>query len=217
MGHSSNRPSHPWPQLIESVRSTAHTLANTSAPICLVEMAYPSWRGVGGLHQSQEAHVSTTRIQFDNLLNHKTYLDPITRLQAITHNGNANTSHLPHTPPRHSRPPDHLHSCHALDDTANLTIRSRGGGAHCPNPLLATVALNTDQNTTPQYSICCPDSTPDGMKLVDEVVCCKHVSDFEHSCSDADGTLVIPASVTGCDEGWDKESLKGVKFCVKKK
>ncbi len=55
------------------------------------------------------------------------------------------------------------------------------------------------------------------MKIVDEVVCCKHVTDADHpeGCTGATGTLVYPASVKGCDKGWKKKQLKGIKYCFK--
>ena len=67
------------------------------------------------------------------------------------------------------------------------------------------------------YSICCPEITPDGVKLTDEVVCCQHNTDAEHpeGCTGAAGTLVLPASVKKCDKGWEKKELNGIKFCFK--
>ena len=55
------------------------------------------------------------------------------------------------------------------------------------------------------------------MKIVDDIACCKHVTDAEHpeGCTIAAGTFVFPASVKGCDKGWKKKDLKGIKYCYR--
>jgi hypothetical protein len=112
------------------------------------------------------------------------------------------------------------HSTPIDPDTNNsLLKRDRAPGAQCPSPLISTVAINTFEDNSAEFRICCPDSTPDGMHILDEVACCKHVTDAENptGCTVADGTMVLPASVKGCDKGWGKKELKGITFCQKGK
>ena len=107
----------------------------------------------------------------------------------------------------------------SLETKPRLATRDRAPGAKCPAPLLSTVAQNTDQDETNQYRICCPGVTPDGMKILDEVLCCKRVTSAQdpEGCTEAAGNIVYPASVKDCDKGWEKQELKKIKFCKKKK
>ena len=92
----------------------------------------------------------------------------------------------------------------------------RAPGAQCDPGLFSTEALNLllPENTA-DYRICCPGNTPDGMMLVDEPVCCVHLTDQDHpeGCAGAAGTLVLPASVRRCDKGWKKKVLNNIKYC----
>lgn len=105
----------------------------------------------------------------------------------------------------------------ALEVIKPLTKRDRRApGAHCPGGLYSTDALNLflPENTA-EYRVCCPERTPDAVMVVNELVCCVHNTDPDHpeGCSVAAGTFVYPASVKGCDKGWKKHELSGIKFC----
>jgi hypothetical protein len=112
----------------------------------------------------------------------------------------------------------------SLDDQSPVCIdplrRRDHAGATCPGtspdqPLLHSIKPANTLGNGYEYLICCPDGYLSATFDLDGPACCSQDnSQNPTGCDIADGSLVLPASVNGCDKGWKKEKDKASKIQV---
>jgi hypothetical protein len=111
----------------------------------------------------------------------------------------------------------------AIASPVELTHRDlRLPGAKCGGGLYSTSAVDQVAEipgTGPDYRICCPKEFPEGMMEPEGPYCCAHVSSMQYplGCAGMAGTLLLPASVRGCEDGWKKKEVNKIKYCEKKR
>jgi hypothetical protein len=116
-----------------------------------------------------------------------------------------------------------IFTTNAIASPVELTDRHlRLPGAKCGPNLYSTPAVDQVAEipgTGPDYRICCPKEFPEGMMEPERPYCCEHVSSMQYplGCAGMTGTLLLPASVRDCADGWKKKEINKIKYCEKKK
>jgi hypothetical protein len=111
----------------------------------------------------------------------------------------------------------------ALASPVELTKRDlRLPGAKCGPNLYSISAIDRVAEipgTGPDYRICCPKEFAEGMMEPEGPYCCEHVSSMQYplGCAGMAETLLLPASVRDCENGWRKKEINKIKYCEKKK